>query len=272
VARSGRSGCSGRSLTETSGCTSGDKQVAPDRGQHTCFAVIAVLGSQCSHTIEIRPERRSAFAGIELAPAAPSAGKQARRSIPAKRSTAAAPARHEIGDERVCSAALVVCCFVAGTGISTTGGLLLTSRRTSGRRTAFVSGGSRRPGHAAAAGVAVGVRLDNPLSLAIVLAMVIVLFGAKRIPTSGGRSARACAAFKDSITGKADICPTPSLSSGVLGRAVKEESPVRVTGLSGTGSLTVSESRRPEAVGLAGARRRTRRARRARSAPAVLPG
>ena len=46
-----------------------------------------------------------------------------------------------------------------------------------------------------------GLGLDNPVHLAIVLAVVLLLFGAKRVPEIGRSLGEGIRGFKDSITG-----------------------------------------------------------------------
>ena len=54
-----------------------------------------------------------------------------------------------------------------------------------------------------------GLGLDNPVHLAIVLAVVLLLFGAKRVPEIGRSLGEGIRGFKDSITGAGE---TPALA------------------------------------------------------------
>jgi len=53
-----------------------------------------------------------------------------------------------------------------------------------------------------------GLGLDNPLHIAIVLLIVLVIFGAKRLPEMGRGLGQGMREFKDSITGQ-----TPDLTA-----------------------------------------------------------
>jgi sec-independent protein translocase protein TatA len=58
-----------------------------------------------------------------------------------------------------------------------------------------------------------GLGLDNPVHLAIVLVIVLLLFGAKRLPEIGRSLGEGMRGFKDSITGAADRSPLPEIDA-----------------------------------------------------------
>jgi sec-independent protein translocase protein TatA len=58
-----------------------------------------------------------------------------------------------------------------------------------------------------------GIGLDNPVHLAIVLVIVLLLFGAKRLPEIGRSLGEGMRGFKDSITAAADQPPPAELDS-----------------------------------------------------------
>jgi sec-independent protein translocase protein TatA len=59
--------------------------------------------------------------------------------------------------------------------------------------------------------------LDNPLHIAIVLLVVLIVFGAKRLPEMGRSIGQGMRGFKDGISGEADApeaaLPPPERSS-----------------------------------------------------------
>jgi sec-independent protein translocase protein TatA len=58
-----------------------------------------------------------------------------------------------------------------------------------------------------------GLGLDNPLHLAILLLVVLLLFGAKRVPEIGRSLGEGIRDFKDSITGVVDRPPPADTES-----------------------------------------------------------
>jgi sec-independent protein translocase protein TatA len=55
-----------------------------------------------------------------------------------------------------------------------------------------------------------GLGLDNPLHLLIILVVVLLLFGAKRVPEIGRSLGHGIRGFKESVTGESE---TPAVSS-----------------------------------------------------------
>jgi sec-independent protein translocase protein TatA len=68
--------------------------------------------------------------------------------------------------------------------------------------------------------------LDNPLHIAILLLIVLMVFGAKRLPELGRSLGQGMRGFKDSVSGN-DTTP-PVLESAPISTATATE-PVRVT-------------------------------------------
>jgi sec-independent protein translocase protein TatA len=54
--------------------------------------------------------------------------------------------------------------------------------------------------------------LENPLHILILLVLVLVLFGAKRLPEIGRSLGTGMREFKDSLTTKPETAPPPALS------------------------------------------------------------
>jgi sec-independent protein translocase protein TatA len=52
--------------------------------------------------------------------------------------------------------------------------------------------------------------LDNPLHIAIVLVVVLLVFGAKRLPEMGRSLGSGLRGFKDSVTGEPEPAPSPA--------------------------------------------------------------
>lgn len=73
----------------------------------------------------------------------------------------------------------------------------------------------------------------GPLELAIVLLIVLVIFGPKRLPSLGRQLGSGMREFKDSITGKdkddddASAALDPPESRSVSAEPVREDEPVR---------------------------------------------
>jgi sec-independent protein translocase protein TatA len=63
------------------------------------------------------------------------------------------------------------------------------------------------------------VGLDNPLHLAILLVIILLIFGAKRLPEMGRSLGAGMRGFKESITGEANHEPATELPAGVEGGA-----------------------------------------------------
>ena len=63
------------------------------------------------------------------------------------------------------------------------------------------------------------VGLENPLHLAILLLIVLLIFGAKRLPEMGRSLGAGMRGFKESITGEAKPEPPTELPAGVEGAA-----------------------------------------------------
>ena len=62
------------------------------------------------------------------------------------------------------------------------------------------------------------VGLDNPLHIALVLIVVLLVFGAKRLPEMGKSMGEGLRGFKDSLQGHApadDATPAPMLTAAV---------------------------------------------------------
>lgn len=57
------------------------------------------------------------------------------------------------------------------------------------------------------------VGLDNPLHIAILLLVVLLLFGAKRLPEIGRSLGTGLRGFKESLTGEQTSAPAGELSS-----------------------------------------------------------
>jgi sec-independent protein translocase protein TatA len=51
------------------------------------------------------------------------------------------------------------------------------------------------------------IGLENPLHIAIVLVVVLMVFGAKRLPEMGKGLGEGLRGFKDSVSGKAELDP-----------------------------------------------------------------
>ena len=70
------------------------------------------------------------------------------------------------------------------------------------------------------------VGLDNPLHIALVLVVVLLVFGAKRLPEMGKSMGAGLRGFKDSLQGNADEdAPAPGQ---LLTQAVEEPMPAAV--------------------------------------------
>jgi sec-independent protein translocase protein TatA len=63
------------------------------------------------------------------------------------------------------------------------------------------------------------VGLDNPLHLAILLVIILLIFGAKRLPEMGRSLGAGMRGFKESITGEASPEPATELPAGADGTA-----------------------------------------------------
>jgi sec-independent protein translocase protein TatA len=72
------------------------------------------------------------------------------------------------------------------------------------------------------------VGLDNPLHLAILLAILLLIFGAKRLPELGRSLGAGMRGFKESITGESRQ-PATQLTAAA-GDQTAEETPERVGG------------------------------------------
>jgi sec-independent protein translocase protein TatA len=62
------------------------------------------------------------------------------------------------------------------------------------------------------------VGLDNPLHIALILIVVLLVFGAKRLPEMGKSMGEGLRGFKDSLQGHApadDAAPAPMLTAAV---------------------------------------------------------
>jgi sec-independent protein translocase protein TatA len=62
------------------------------------------------------------------------------------------------------------------------------------------------------------VGLDNPLHIALILVVVLLVFGAKRLPEMGKSMGEGLRGFKDSLQGHApadDAAPAPMLTAAV---------------------------------------------------------
>jgi sec-independent protein translocase protein TatA len=62
------------------------------------------------------------------------------------------------------------------------------------------------------------VGLDNPLHIALVLIVVLMVFGAKRLPEMGKSMGQGLRGFKDSLQGNdtaEDVTPGPMLTAAV---------------------------------------------------------
>ena len=51
------------------------------------------------------------------------------------------------------------------------------------------------------------IGLENPLHIAIVLIVVLMVFGAKRLPEMGKSLGEGLRGFKDSVSGRAELDP-----------------------------------------------------------------
>jgi sec-independent protein translocase protein TatA len=69
------------------------------------------------------------------------------------------------------------------------------------------------------------VGLDNPLHLAILLLIILLIFGAKRLPEMGRSLGAGMRGFKESITGEANPEPATELPAGVDGAAAGPPAP-----------------------------------------------
>jgi sec-independent protein translocase protein TatA len=49
-----------------------------------------------------------------------------------------------------------------------------------------------------------GIGLENPLHIAILLVVVLIVFGAKRVPEMGRGLGRGVREFRDGVTGRVD--------------------------------------------------------------------
>ena len=62
------------------------------------------------------------------------------------------------------------------------------------------------------------VGLENPLHIALILIVVLMVFGAKRLPEMGKSMGQGLRGFKDSLTGHEpaeDVAPGPMLTAAV---------------------------------------------------------
>jgi sec-independent protein translocase protein TatA len=67
--------------------------------------------------------------------------------------------------------------------------------------------------------------LENPLHILILGLLVLVLFGAKRLPEIGRSLGTGMREFKDSVTTKPETVPAPTLSSpDASGQRTREQS------------------------------------------------
>jgi sec-independent protein translocase protein TatA len=64
--------------------------------------------------------------------------------------------------------------------------------------------------------------LDNPLHLAILLAILLMVFGAKRLPEMGRSLGAGLRGFKDSINGQAPVDELPSAGASTTEAPVQE--------------------------------------------------
>jgi sec-independent protein translocase protein TatA len=68
--------------------------------------------------------------------------------------------------------------------------------------------------------------LDNPIHIAFILVLVLLVFGAKRLPEMGKSLGAGMRGFKDSLTGEE---PMTSLEADHAPRSVDDLSPTRAT-------------------------------------------
>ena len=77
-----------------------------------------------------------------------------------------------------------------------------------------------------------GLGLENPLHILIVLAVVLLVFGAKRLPEMGHSLGAGLRGFKESLTGQQAAPPVPELTAAAsdlprASNAVGEQGRVR---------------------------------------------
>jgi sec-independent protein translocase protein TatA len=58
-----------------------------------------------------------------------------------------------------------------------------------------------------------GLGLENPLHIALIVVVVLLVFGAKRVPEIGRSLGEGIRGFKDSLSGSADRSPTTETES-----------------------------------------------------------
>ncbi|MBV8941331.1 MAG: twin-arginine translocase TatA/TatE family subunit [Solirubrobacterales bacterium] len=66
------------------------------------------------------------------------------------------------------------------------------------------------------------VGLDNPLHLAILLAVLLLIFGAKRLPELGRSLGAGMRGFKEAVTGESNSQPATELPARAGDRAVAQ--------------------------------------------------
>jgi sec-independent protein translocase protein TatA len=66
----------------------------------------------------------------------------------------------------------------------------------------------------------------GPLELLIVLLIVLVIFGGRRLPALGRQLGEGMRGFKDSVTGRTDDADDSSPAQAALGRPAGEETPL----------------------------------------------
>ena len=67
------------------------------------------------------------------------------------------------------------------------------------------------------------IGLDNPIHLLILLVILLLLFGAKRLPEMGRSLGSGLRGFKESISGEASPEQTPELTTATSDAAVTSE-------------------------------------------------
>jgi sec-independent protein translocase protein TatA len=76
--------------------------------------------------------------------------------------------------------------------------------------------------------------LDNPTHLAFLLLVLLLIFGAKRLPEMGRSLGTGLRGFKESINGEAPTAPIEQLTAastphGVVAEPAAEQAPLRAT-------------------------------------------
>ena len=73
------------------------------------------------------------------------------------------------------------------------------------------------------------IGLDNPLHIALILVVVLVVFGAKRLPEMGKSLGEGMRGFKDSLSGSGPVGPTADQTESTRQLPAPEPAPAPAT-------------------------------------------